>query len=115
MNRKMFALKMCLANDIRGLYITEDPDLEGFRLGDHNGTWYTVYCAENGYSSYVVFPDIDEGIDIADEKPLCQQVSLFAAVSAIKSHHVGVDPALYAVAPAVNSVTDYHKRDRSMA
>ncbi len=87
--REMNALKMCLSNDICGINIVEDADLQGFKLVDpfSGYTCYTAYVAEGGYSSYVAIPDIFKGIDCEDEKPLVENVPLFTAVAKIKAHH----------------------------
>ena len=89
MNETMMILKRCLQNDICGLNIVEDDDLQGFKLVDpfSGYTCYTAYIGSGGYSSYVAIPDIFKGIDCDDEKPLAENVPLFTAVAKIKAHH----------------------------
>ena len=90
-------LLRCLKNDIRGLNIIEDQDLNGFRLAckDTGCTLYTAYVAESGYSSYIAVPDVFKGIDCEDELPLKICSPLFSVVSAIKEHHKRIRPDLY--------------------
>ena len=100
------ALKMCIQNDIRGLEIEPMEDFHGFFLcGPDGWTQYTVYCGDSltQFSAYAAIPDVMQGFDISDEKPIKEKDSLFAVVSAVKEHHKRYSPELYAVAPCPNT------------
>ena len=89
-NRRMKTLRMNLKNDLRGLWLEEHDDMRGFILRDApDGTaMYTAYVSENGYSSYYGVAD-DKGYDLADERPLAENVpSVFTAVAKIKAHQL---------------------------
>lgn len=95
--RKMRDLRLCLLNDLRGIELSEHADLYGFRVLEPEQQWtlYTIYCAPNGFSAYIAEPDVERGIDCADERPIVENAPLFTAVSKIKADHRRVNPDAY--------------------